>query len=165
MSAHWINWPQTRGHSRLHPQAGSGLQAWAGIRDGDHMSTGQSGDEGENAADRAALEQLLGRPLPREWPSLAMPSGARVRVVKEAGWDEPWRSTTPETAVPQGPDLVQIPAVRRRTRRRTAMTAPDRGRGMRLRRLVGPRSVDRHSVRAPSSTETERLRRHGVTFL
>nr|BFE56417.1 hypothetical protein GCM10020063_009430 [Dactylosporangium thailandense] len=80
-----------RGHSRSHPQTGSGLRASADIRDRCHMSTGQSSDEGKKAADRAALEQILGRPLPREWPSGSMPSGTRVRVVKDADWDGPWR--------------------------------------------------------------------------
>src|SRR5205085_3392531 len=48
-------------------------------------------DEGENAAERAAVEQILGRPLPDAWPAVALPLVARVRVVKDTGWDGPWR--------------------------------------------------------------------------
>src|SRR5947207_7004190 len=47
-------------------------------------------DEDENVADRA-VERVLDRPLPDAWPASALPPGARVRVVKDARWDGPWK--------------------------------------------------------------------------
>lgn len=48
-------------------------------------------DEDENAADRAAVERVRGRPLPDAWPVAALPPGARVRVIKDVRWDGPWK--------------------------------------------------------------------------
>ncbi|GIH02717.1 hypothetical protein Rhe02_07840 [Rhizocola hellebori] len=48
-------------------------------------------DGNDNTADRAAVEHVLGRPLPEAWPAGSLLPGTRVRVVKDAGWDGPWR--------------------------------------------------------------------------
>ncbi|HTJ33557.1 MAG TPA: hypothetical protein VL738_10035 [Dactylosporangium sp.] len=49
--------------------------------------------EGSRARrDREAAEHVLGRPLSRQWPAGALPAGTRVRVVKDAEWDGPWRA-------------------------------------------------------------------------
>lgn len=66
------------------------LRCWPGVDDHDRVSTGPA-DEGENAADRAAVEHVLGRPLPDVWPAAALPVGARVRVMQDVGWDGPWK--------------------------------------------------------------------------
>jgi hypothetical protein len=55
------------------------------------MPVRRPANEVENAADRAAVEQIMGRPLPPVWPAGAAAAGARVRVVKDARWDGPWR--------------------------------------------------------------------------
>jgi hypothetical protein len=45
-----------------------------------------------NAADRRALEAIVGRPLAEDpWPADAIPVGTRVRVIKDESWDGPWR--------------------------------------------------------------------------
>ncbi|GAA2387593.1 hypothetical protein [Dactylosporangium salmoneum] len=41
--------------------------------------------------DREAVEHVLGRPLDREWPAVALAPGTRVQVVKDTEWDGPWR--------------------------------------------------------------------------
>jgi hypothetical protein len=69
------------------------------------MPTEQSADASENADDRAAIEHILGRPLPHAWPAAAIPRGARVRVVKDATWDGPWKreflGTVDDTGAPE----------------------------------------------------------------
>jgi hypothetical protein len=42
--------------------------------------------------DRRALGYIMGRSLETDdWPADALPPGTRVRVVKDATWDGPWR--------------------------------------------------------------------------
>ncbi|MFJ5013708.1 ferrous iron transport protein A [Streptomyces griseoluteus] len=43
------------------------------------------------AADRRAVEHLLGRPLSQTWPTGALAPGSRVRVVRDPDWDGPWQ--------------------------------------------------------------------------
>ncbi len=45
----------------------------------------------ESETDREAVEQIIGPPLPAEWPPGAMPPGSRVKVIRSAEWDGPWR--------------------------------------------------------------------------
>ncbi|MER6447194.1 ferrous iron transport protein A [Streptomyces venezuelae] len=42
--------------------------------------------------DRRAVEQLTGRPLRQDWPAGALAAGSRVVVVRDPGWDGPWRN-------------------------------------------------------------------------
>ncbi len=53
-------------------------------------STGSASDP-TSARDRSALEQILGHPVPQEWPTGAAPAGSRVRVVHDTEWDGPWQ--------------------------------------------------------------------------
>ncbi|GGV39558.1 hypothetical protein GCM10010182_75060 [Actinomadura cremea] len=46
-------------------------------------------------------EQPPGRPAP--WPDGALPAGCRVRVVRDPGWDGPWRSEFSGTVDALGP--------------------------------------------------------------
>ncbi len=54
------------------------------------MSTHRVDDPGSKP-DRQAIEQLVGHPLPTEWPSGALPAGSRVMVVRAGDEDRPWR--------------------------------------------------------------------------
>ncbi|MCX4956780.1 ferrous iron transport protein A [Streptomyces virginiae] len=66
-----------------------------------------------NTRDRAAVEQLMGRALPQEWPSAALPAGSRVVVVRDPGWDGPWRNEFLGTIDGMGaPEPVESPRAR-----------------------------------------------------
>jgi hypothetical protein len=57
--------------------------------DHDPMRSRSVDDDGPSA-EKAAIEQIIGHPLPVDWPAAAIPAGARVRVVKDVDWDGPW---------------------------------------------------------------------------
>ena len=44
----------------------------------------------DEALDRMAVEQIVGEPLPRDWPVHALPPGTRVRVIQDQAWRGPW---------------------------------------------------------------------------
>ncbi|MER7825768.1 ferrous iron transport protein A [Streptomyces sp. NPDC096097] len=65
------------------------------------------------AGDRAAVEQLMGRPLPQDRPSDALPAGSRVVVVRDPHWDGPWRNEFLGTIDDMGaPEPVEHPHAR-----------------------------------------------------
>jgi hypothetical protein len=41
--------------------------------------------------DREAVEHIIGRPLPQDWPEDALPAGTRVTVIQAEDWAGPWR--------------------------------------------------------------------------
>ncbi|MFE6099947.1 ferrous iron transport protein A [Streptomyces laurentii] len=60
--------------------------------------------------DRQAVECVMGRPLPQEWPTDALPAGSRVTVVHDPEWDGPWRDEFLGTIDAQGaPEPVKHP--------------------------------------------------------
>jgi hypothetical protein len=55
--------------------------------------TVQVHDDDELTSDRHAIEAITGRSFDGvPWPEGALQPGTRVRVVKDAAWDGPWRS-------------------------------------------------------------------------
>lgn len=55
------------------------------------MSTiGPAHDPGD-ARDRRAVEHVRSIPLSDDWPSGAIPPATRVKVIRDPGWDGPWR--------------------------------------------------------------------------
>lgn len=54
------------------------------------MSTDMASGPGSDS-DRQAIEQIIGHPLPTEWPPGALPAGSRVTVVQAVDGDGPWR--------------------------------------------------------------------------
>lgn len=65
-------------------------------------------------ADRRAIEAIIGRSFEDdEWPTDAMPSGTRVRVVQDDDWAGPWAEVflgTVDATVP--PQVVRNPKAR-----------------------------------------------------
>ncbi|WP_406084256.1 ferrous iron transport protein A [Streptomyces virginiae] len=76
-------------------------------------SSSSPSSDAANTRDRAAVEQLMGRALPQEWPSAALPAGSRVVVVRDPGWDGPWRNEFLGTIDGMGaPEPVERPRAR-----------------------------------------------------
>ncbi|MFG2483601.1 ferrous iron transport protein A [Streptomyces virginiae] len=76
-------------------------------------SASSSSAEAANTRDRAAVEQLMGRALPQEWPSSALPAGSRVVVVRDPDRDGPWRNEFLGTIDGMGaPEPVESPRAR-----------------------------------------------------
>ncbi|MER8015719.1 ferrous iron transport protein A [Streptomyces griseoluteus] len=48
--------------------------------------------DSSDAADRRAVEHILGRPLSRTWPKDGLAPGSRVTVVRAQDWDGPWQA-------------------------------------------------------------------------
>lgn len=53
------------------------------------MCSNHPNDPG-NEADRRAVEEIAGRPLPTEWPPDALPAGTRVTVIRTPEEGGPW---------------------------------------------------------------------------
>ncbi|MEU1528843.1 hypothetical protein [Streptomyces fagopyri] len=73
-----------------------------------------SSPDSTNAADRRAVERIMGSPLRQEWPAGAWAVGSRVTVIRDPDWDGPWRDEFPGTVDGTGvPEPVESPRARR----------------------------------------------------
>jgi hypothetical protein len=64
----------------------------------------------DSERDRRAVEHIIGRPLPKQWPIGALASGSRVTVIRDPSWDGPWQQEFSATIDTIGaPEPVEHP--------------------------------------------------------